>query len=532
MDAVTEKPEQPAQAAAEAAPHINPWLTAIAVMCGTFMVVLDTTVVNVSLSHIAGSLSATVEESTWVLTSYIAANAIVLPMTGWLATFFGRKNLLVISITGFTVASALCGIAPNLPVLVIFRIVQGLTGGVMQPLSQAVLLEAFPPRDRGKAMGFWGLGIVVAPILGPVLGGWLTDNWSWRWVFYINIPVGVVSVFLTRLWVYDPHYLRQARAHIDYWGLALLAIGFGSLQIMLDKGQEEDWFDSRFIITLCIAAVIGVSTFCWRELRAKDPILDLHVFRHRTFTIGTIVMTMLGFVLFGSLVLLPVMLQTLFGYPSLQAGIAMAPRGMGSFIAMPVVGLLTARFDSRHLIAIGLALGGWTLLWLGDINMDAGYWDFFWPQILQGIALGLLFVPLTTATMGDLPREEIGNASTIFNLVRNVGSSVGIASVSTMLTRARVMHGANLATHVSLYDPAVRGVFNQLQQLFQQRPSGAPPEIRAIAALNGMALRQASLLSFIDMFRLLGIIFIVMIPLVFLMRKPQAGGAPVVAAAE
>src|SRR5262249_14065280 len=273
-------------------------------------------------------------------------------------------------ITGFTAASALCGLAPTLPVLVIFRIVQGLTGGVMQPLSQAVLLEAFPPRERGQAMGFWGLGIVVAPILGPVLGGWLTDNWSWRWVFYINIPVGVFSVFLTRLWVYDPHYLRRVRAHIDYWGLALLAIGFGSLQIMLDKGQEEDWFDSRFILMLCVAAVIGVSTFCWRELRAKDPILDLYVFRHRTFTIGTIVMTMLGFVLFGSLVLLPVMLQTLFGYPSLQAGIAMAPRGIGSFVAMPVVGLLTAKFDSRYLIAIGLALGGWTLLWLGAINME------------------------------------------------------------------------------------------------------------------------------------------------------------------
>jgi DHA2 family multidrug resistance protein len=514
------------------APHINPWLTAIAVMCGTFMVVLDTTVVNVSLSHIAGSLSATVEESTWVLTSYIAANAIVLPMTTWLATFFGRKRLLVISITGFTLASALCGIAPNLPVLVIFRIIQGLTGGVMQPLSQAVLLEAFPPRDRGKAMGFWGLGIVVAPILGPVLGGWLTDNWSWRWVFYINIPVGVVSVILTRLWVYDPHYLRRVRAAIDYWGLALLAIGFGSLQLMLDKGQEEDWFDSRFIIALAIAAVFGVVMFCVRELRAEDPILDLHVFRHRTFSIGVVLMTALGFVLFGSLVLLPVMLQTLFGYPSLQAGIAMAPRGFGSFVAMPVVGFLTAKFDARKLIATGLVVGGWTLLWLGAINLQAGYWDFFWPQILQGVALGLLFVPLTTATMGDLPREEIGNASTIFNLVRNVGSSVGIAAVQTMLIRGRATHVAALSTHVSAYDPATRGIVGQLQQMFALRASGAPPELSALAALSGMVQRQAAMLAFIDLFRLLGIIFIVMIPLVFVMRRPRAGGGPVAAAVE
>jgi DHA2 family multidrug resistance protein len=465
------------------------------------------------------------------LTSYIAANAIVLPMTGWLATFFGRKRLLILSITGFTLASALCGVAPNLPVLVIFRIVQGLTGGVMQPLSQAVLLEAFPPHERGKAMGFWGLGIVVAPILGPVLGGWLTDNWSWRWVFYINIPVGVVSVLLTRLWVYDPHYLKRERVAIDYWGLALLAIGAGCLQLMLDKGQEEDWFDSRLIIAMGLAAAIGLVTFTWRELRAEDPILDLHVFRHRTFTIGIVLMTMLGFVLFGSLVLLPVMLQTLFGYPSLQAGIAMAPRGIGSFVAMPVVGLLTARFDSRKLIAIGLALGGWTLIWLGSLNLQAGYWDFFWPQIIQGVALGLLFVPLTTATMGDLPKEEIGNASTLFNLFRNVGSSVGIAAVATMLTRSRVQHVATLATRITAYDASARAMFTQLQQMFQMRAPGAPAQTSALAAMSGMVQRQAAMLAFIDLFRLLGVIFLVMIPLVFVMRRPH-GQSQVVAAAE
>jgi MFS transporter, DHA2 family, multidrug resistance protein len=508
----------------------NPWLTAIAVMCGTFMVVLDTTVVNVSLSHIAGSLSATVEESTWVLTSYIAANAIVLPMTGWLATFFGRKQLLILSIAGFTAASGLCGIAPNLPVLVVFRIIQGLTGGVMQPLSQAVLLEAFPPHERGKAMGFWGLGIVVAPILGPVLGGWLTDNWSWRWVFYINIPVGVVSVFLTRLWVHDPPYLKRERTRIDYWGLALLAIGAGSLQLMLDKGQEEDWFDSRLIIFMAIAAVVGFTVFTWRELHDKHPILDLHVFRHRTFSVGVVLMTMLGFVLFGSLVLLPVMLQTLFGYPSLQAGIAMAPRGIGSFVAMPVVGLLTARFDSRKLIAIGLIVGGWTLVWLGALNLQAGYWDFFWPQILQGVALGLLFVPLTTVTMGDLPKEEIGNASTLFNLFRNIGSSVGIAAVSTLLTRARVGHVATLAERITNYDLGARSLYGQMQQMFQG--GAVPADLRAAAAMNGLVQRQASMLAFIDLFRLLGVIFFVMIPLVFIMRRPRAANPEVAAAVE
>ena len=518
----------PARAPAAEVPHVSPWLTAIAVMFGTFMVVLDTTVVNVSLSYIAGSLSATVQEATWVLTSYIAANAIILPMTGWLASFFGRKRLLIGSITAFTAASMLCGIAPTLPVLVIFRIIQGATGGVMQPLSQAILLEAFPPQDRGKAMGFWGFGIVVAPILGPVLGGWLTDNWSWRWVFYINIPVGVASVLLTRLFVFDPPYLRRVRGAIDYWGLSLLAIGAGCLQIMLDKGQEEDWFDSRFIIVMATAAIVGLTVFVARELRSKEPILDLHVFKHRTFTVGTILMTALGFVLFGSLVLLPVLMQTLRGYPAVQAGIALAPRGMGSFVAMPVVGLLTARVDPRKLVGLGLALGGWTLIWLGSINMEAGYWEFFWPQVIQGVALGLLFVPLTTVTMGDLAREEIGNASSLFNLVRNIGSSVGIAVVTTMLFRLRVAHASSLGEHVTVYDPATQQRLGQMQQFFT---SHGLPNLTALAAMNGLVQRQASLLAFIDLFRWLGLIFIVLIPLVFLMRRPQ-GGAPVAAAAE
>src|ERR1051325_9930092 len=258
--------------------HVNPWLIAVSVMFATCMEVLDTTVVNVSLPHIAGSLSASIDEATWALTSYLVANAIILPMTGWLARRFGRKNLLMLSVVGFTTSSFLCGVAPTLGTLILFRILQGATGGCLQPLSQAVLLEAFSPQDRGKAMGFWGLGIVVAPILGPVLGGWLTDNYSWRWVFYINIPVGVASVILTRLFVFDPSYLRRVRASIDYWGLVLLAVGFGSLQIALDKGQEEDWFSSRLIISLAVAAVAGLVIFCWRELRSEDPILDLHVF--------------------------------------------------------------------------------------------------------------------------------------------------------------------------------------------------------------------------------------------------------------
>ncbi len=312
---------------AEEQPHrvVNPWLVAIAVMFGTFMEVLDTTVVNVSLPHIAGNLSATIDESTWVLTSYLVANAIILPMTGWLARFFGRKRLLMASLSGFTISSLLCGLAPNLPMLVLFRLMQGATGGAMQPLSQAVMLEAFPPAQRGKAMGFWGLGIVVAPILGPVLGGWLTDSYSWRWVFYINLPGGIASILMTRAFIFDPPYLKRANNRVDYWGIGLLAVGIGALQLLLDKGQEEDWFSSAFMVTLAVLAVLAIAVFIVYEWFAEDPVVDLHVFRVRTYSTGVFLMTTLGFVLYGSLVLLPILLQTLLGYPSLQAGIAMAP---------------------------------------------------------------------------------------------------------------------------------------------------------------------------------------------------------------
>jgi len=308
---------------------VNPWLVAISVMFATFMEVLDTTVVNVSLPHIAGSLSASVDEATWALTSYLVANAIILPMTGWLASYFGRKRLLMVSVVGFTVSSFLCGLAPTLATLILFRVLQGATGGALQPLSQAVLLEAFPPQERGKAMGFWALGIVVAPILGPVLGGWLTDSYSWRWVFYINIPVGIASIVMTKLYIVDPPYLRRESSRVDYWGMGLLVIGIGALQILLDKGQQEDWFASSFITGLAIVSACTLVALVVRELVVDHPIVDLRVFRERSYAVGVFLMTVVGFVLYGSMVLLPIMLQTLLGYPSLQAGIAMSPRGIG-----------------------------------------------------------------------------------------------------------------------------------------------------------------------------------------------------------
>src|SRR5471032_2789616 len=446
--------------------HVNPWLIAVAVMFATFMEVLDTTVVNVSLPHIAGSLSSTIDEATWALTSYLVANAIILPMTGWLASMFGRKNLLMLSVIGFTAASFLCGLAPTLGTLIFFRILQGATGGALQPLSQAVLLEAFAPEDRGKAMGFWALGIVVAPILGPVLGGWLTDNYSWRWVFYINIPVGIPSIVMTKMYIFDPPYLKAESRKVDYWGIGMLAVGIGALQIVLDKGQEEDWFSSNMILILTIVATVTLAALIWHLLVAEDPIVDLRVFKERSYAVGVFLMTVVGFVLYGSMVLLPVMLQTLLGYPPLQAGIAMAPRGIGSFFMMQITGMITGRVDPRKLLTAGLMVGGGTLIWLSLLNLQAGYWDIFWPQLLQGVGMSLLFVPLTTISMDAIPREKMGNATSLFNLMRNIGGSIGIAATGTMLARNNQTTTSILGANVTPYDPASQTMFEQMRAAF------------------------------------------------------------------
>jgi DHA2 family multidrug resistance protein len=491
-------------------------------MFATFMEILDTTVVNVSLPHIAGSLSASIDESTWALTSYLVANAIVLPLTGWLANYFGRKRLLLISITGFTAASFLCGLAPTLGMLVVFRVIQGLTGGALQPLSQAVLLEAFPPQDRGKAMGFWGLGIVVAPILGPVVGGWLTDSYSWRWVFYINLPVGIASVVMTKLFIFDPPYVSRKSETVDYWGIGLLAVGIGGLQIMLDLGQQRDWFSSDFIRVTAALAVVGLAVFIWRELHTDHPVVDLRVFKIRTYSVGVFLMTVLGFVLFGSLVLLPIMLQTLLGYPSLQAGIAMAPRGMGSFVAMPIVGMLVARVDPRKLLALGLCGGALTLYWLGQLNLSAGYWDIFWPQLIQGMSLGLIFVPLTTITMDPIPRETMGNATSLFNLMRNLGGSVGIAIATTLISRKAQQNINVLGANVTPYDSSTRSMLDGLTAAMMARGADlATATERAHALVFGLVARQATMLAFVGVFRLLALIFLLMLPLLLLMRSPR-----------
>ena len=521
---------QPGTASTANPAHINPWIIAIAVMLSTFMEVLDTTVVNVSLPHIAGSLSATVDEATWTLTSYLVANAIILPLTGWLSNFFGRKRMLMMSVTGFTIASFMCGLAPSLPFLVVCRVVQGACGGGLQPISQAVLLESFPPQDRGKAMGFWGLGIVVAPLLGPVLGGWLTDSYSWRWVFYINVPIGLASIIMTRLYVFDPHYIKRASSKIDYWGIGMLAVGIGFLQIVLDKGQEKDWFSTTWITIVAVAAVVALVAFMFRELVIDHPVVQLRVFKDRTYSTGVFLMSMLGVGLYGTTVLIPLILQTLLGYPALRAGIAMAPRGLGSFIAMPIVGLIMTKFDPRKMLALGLFVCALTLFQFSGLDRSAGYWDFFWPQLEMGLSLGLVFVPLTTITMSNIPKETMGNATSLFNLVRNLGGSIGISAVQTMELRLQQTNTNVLGAHVNPLSASARNMMNMMEQMMVSRGGDAVAAAQqARAMVFGMVEREAAMISYNTIFKSLGVMFIVLLPFILLMRRPSAKG-PAIAA--
>jgi MFS transporter, DHA2 family, multidrug resistance protein len=502
---------------------INPWIVAISVMCCTFMEVLDTTVVNVSLPHIAGNLSATIDEATWVLTSYLVANAVILPITGWLSNHFGRKRLLMFSVVGFTASSFLCGAAPTLPLLIVFRLLQGACGGSLAPLSQAVLLEAFPPEARGKAMGFWGLGIVVAPVLGPVLGGWLTDSYSWRWVFYINLPVGILSIFMVQMFVFDPPYIRRSEAGVDWWGIAMLTVWIGALQVVFDKGQELDWFSSRFINGLVATAAVFLIGFLIRELMAKDPVLNLNVFKWRSYSAGVFLMTVLGFVLYGSIVLLPIWLQTLLGYPAVTTGFTMAPRGLGSMIGMPLVGMFASRFDSRKVLAGGLLLGAASTWRLSQLNLDAGFWDLCWPQAIQGFGLSMIFVPLTTIAMNPVPREQMGNATSVYNLMRNLGGSIGIAIIAMLNTRYQQRYIDILGSHVTAANPEAIQRLNAARALFLANGSGqALADQRAYATIFGMVERQAAMRAFVDLFQLLTIVFLLMIPLTLIMRKPKS----------
>ena len=503
--------------------HVNPWIVTIAVMLATFMEVLDTTVVNVSVPHLAGNMGATIEEGTWVVTSYLVSNAIILPMAGWLANRFGRRRMLMICVSGFTVTSLLCGMATSLDSLILFRVLQGLTGGGLQPLSQAVLLETFPPKRHGTAMAAFGLGIILAPILGPTLGGWITDNYSWRWIFYINLPVGVLSVMMISAFVRDPHYIGKHRAGgVDLWGIGFLALGFGTLQVVLDTGQRKDWFGSNQIRLLTFLCVFGLIALVIRELTAKHPIVDLRVLKDRSFTAGTFLMTMLGFVLYASLMLLPIYLQTLLGYPAYQSGLALSPRGIGALIMTPITGQLTNRYDPRKILFVGMVIGGYTMFSLSHLNLNTGYWDIFWPQLIQGVAMACIFIPLMTSSMSGIAKEKMGNATSIYNLMRNIGGSFGIASMTTFLARREQVHQSQLISHITPMDLRTRQALQGLQRFFYQHGASSPDALRkSLGAIYGMVQQQAAMLSFVEAFWIMGVIFWAMIPLLLLLRNAR-----------
>src|SRR5215831_13840135 len=418
-------------------------------MLATFMEVLDTTVVNVSIPHIAGNLASTNEEGTWVVTSYLVSNAIVLPISGWLANYMGRKRLLLLCVAGFTLTSLCCGMATSLAQLIVFRVLQGLTGGGLQPLAQAILLETFPKERHGHAMAAFGIGILLAPILGPTLGGWITDNYSWRWIFYLNLTVGVLSLFLMSRFVFDPPYVKRGEGKVDLWGIGFLALGIGSLQVLLDTGQRKDWFSSSYIRTFAALCVFSLVALIIRELTTDHPVVDLRVLKNRSFSSGVFLISMLGFVLYASLVLLPLYLQTLMGYPAYNSGLALSPRGIGALLFTPLAGHLTTKTDPRRLLVVGLLLGSFTMFRLSGLNLYAGFWDICWVQIVQGIALSFLFIPLMALSMSHISPAKMGNATSIFNLMRNIGGSVGIAIMTTFLARRTQMHQNHLVENVT-----------------------------------------------------------------------------------
>jgi MFS transporter, DHA2 family, multidrug resistance protein len=507
-------------------PRVNKWVVTLTVMLPTFIEVMDTSVVNVSLPHIQGSLNAGRDEATWVLTSYLVANAIIIPITGWLASVFGRKRYLLFSLILFTSSSLLCGAAPSLEALVLARILQGLGGGGLQPLSQAILLESFPVAEHGIAMAAFGMGVVMAPIFGPVVGGWITDNWSWRWVFYINLPAGIVAGVMALLFIHDPAYIRRAAVKIDRWGLCLLTVGLGCLQIVLDKGEREDWFSSNFIIVLSIIAVVALLLFVVVELYTEHPVVNLRVFKDRSFATGNIIMFSGFFCLFGSIVLLPLYLQNLMNYTAYWAGLVLGPGGLASFMIMPVAGVLLKKgVNPRTLLAIGLTVSAYGLWLMSGLNLDAGFVNAALPRVVQALGLGLFFVPLSAATYANIPKQETGNASGIFNLLRNLGGSFGVAFSTTVLAQREQVHQSFLVEHITPYNPAFEAAYQRIYQWLSLHDPQASTQVGVLAVLYRETLRQASMLAFNDTFWLLAIATALLVPLTVLFRQTAVGRA-------
>ncbi len=515
-------------------PAVNPWIIAATVMLATFMEVLDTSVANVALPHIAGNLSSTIDETTWVLTGYLVANAIVLPLSGWFSTLFGRKRFYMTCVLLFTISSAMCGLAPNLGTLILFRILQGLGGGALQPVSQAILRETFPREKQGMAMAVYGMGVVLAPVIGPTLGGWITDNFTWRWIFLINIPVGICSLLMTSLLIFDPPYLRRKTIaqglKIDYIGLGLLATGLGALEITLDEGQRNDWFASRGIAAAVFFAVVALVGVVFWELRQRDPVVDFRLLKDRNFAISTMTMFMLGFVLYGSTMALPLFLQTLLGYTATQSGMALSPGGLAIIAMMPIVGLLLARIEARWLVIFGLSISSIGLFQMTHFDLNIDFRHAVISRIILSLGLAFLFVPINTMAFYFIDKRNTSYATGLINLARNIGGSTGIAIATTLIARRQQFHQQRLVEHLTPLNGTYQATLEAAKQLFMSKGSDAVhAAAQAQQMVYGMVQKQAMLLSFIDTFRMFAIFFVAVIPFMFLMKKirPGKGGMTV-----
>lgn len=498
------------------------WIIAGTVMIGNIMAVLDSSIVNVSLPDMAGNLGATIEEITWVVTGYILANVLVMPIIGMLSARFGRKRLYMFSIAMFTLASMLCGLAGSLITMVGFRVLQGLSGGVLVTVPQAILRESFPPEEQGVAMGVYGMGVVLAPAIGPTLGGWITDQYTWPWIFFINVPVGIINLLMVQRVIEDPPYLQRSKASIDFLGLGFMIAGLGAFQLMLEEGERNDWFGSGFITRLAIVAAFGMGLFIWRELTAERPAVDLRILGNIRFTAATFLGGVMGMGLSGVLFILPLFLQNLLGYTAMQSGLALMPRSIAMLIMMPVGGKMYNRLGPRVLVSSGLAIVAFGFWQLSHLTTDVGYWDLAWPQIWQGVGFSLLFAALSTAALAPIPKERITAATGLYNVVRQVMGSIGIALAATLLTRSQAQYHEVLAEDAA-GTAAQQWLARAAASLQHLGTDVATAHERALGMLDMLVSRQATVLAYNHILFLVAAMFAIVLPLAFLLRRGTRG---------